>query len=203
MVKTTILKTALFLCSAFLLNLPTGNAQVADVAENIAPLLIGERIPDAQLKDTDGKEVSLLQVFTEKPTVLVFYRGGWCPYCNAQLSALAKTEAEILKLGYQIVAVSPDNFKNLRPTIETDQLHYQVFSDGEAKLIKQIGIAFRTPEKAMSYIMEKTGNEAAEALPVPSVFVVDKKGKILFEYLNPDYKTRMSPELLMAVLKAL
>lgn len=57
-------------------------AQVPEEAEDISPLLIGENLPDAALVDANGIKVSLHKLIKEKPTVLVFYRGGWCPYCN-------------------------------------------------------------------------------------------------------------------------
>lgn len=92
------------------------SAQVPEKAEDICPLLIGETIPKATLQDSDGKQVELEKYLSTKPTVLVFYRGGWCPYCNVQLSGLVKIEKEILDLGYQIIAVCPDDYRNLQTT---------------------------------------------------------------------------------------
>ena len=40
-------------------------------------------------------------------------------------------------------------------------------------------------------------------LPVPSVFIVNKKGMILFEYVNPDYKVRLEAKTLMEQAKLL
>jgi hypothetical protein len=40
-------------------------------------------------------------------------------------------------------------------------------------------------------------------LPVPSVFVVNTNGDILFEYVSPDFKHRITAELLVSVLKTL
>lgn len=178
-------------------------AQVPDKAEDISPLLIGEQIPNASLFDVDGSEVQLKEIMNEKPTVLVFYRGGWCPYCNAQLSGLAEAESEIGALGYQIVAISPDPIESLKPTLEEDKLNYNIYSDPGAKLIQEIGIGFNTPEKAKGYIFKKTNKEATDVLPVPTVMIVNTSGEILFEFINPNYKVRLSPELLLANLKAL
>ncbi len=136
-------------------------------------------------------------------TVLVFYRGGWCPYCNRQLSGLVDSEAEIIKLGYQIIAVSPDDFRNINPTISEDQVNYKVYSDPNGKFIQQVGIAFRTSPRTMGYISKKTIGKTTEILPVPTVLVVNTKGEILFEYISPNYKQRISPELLLAVLNNL
>ncbi|TYA53117.1 peroxiredoxin-like family protein [Formosa maritima] len=178
-------------------------SQVPEKAEDISPLLIGEKIPEAKLTDADGNEVELNQIIKEKPTVLVFYRGGWCFYCNNQLSGLAEIESEIIALGYQIVAISPDNYQNIKPTMEADKVAYQVLSDSKGQLIKDMGIGFKTPEKVHKYIFENTNKEATDVIPVPTVLVVDTSGGILFEYINPNYDVRLSPKLLLANLEVL
>ncbi|WP_250433134.1 peroxiredoxin-like family protein [Hanstruepera flava] len=178
-------------------------AQVPEKAEDISPLLIGEQLPDATLLNVDGGEVSLQHVLKQKPSVVVFYRGGWCPYCNQQLGALAEVESQIIELGYQIIAISPDHFEMLNPTAEKEGINYQIYADPQAKFIQQVGIGFKTPGMAKMYIAKKTKMEATEILPVPTVFVVNTSGDILYEYINPNYKVRLSPELLIANLKAL
>lgn len=177
------------------------NAQVAKNPEDVSPLLIGEKLPDKNLVNDLGETINLNAEIKKKKTVLVFYRGGWCPYCNIQLSSLATSEADIIKLGYQIIAVSPDDFKNLKPTIEDDNINYKVYSDPEAKFIQQMGIAFSASSNTKSYISKKTIGKTTEILPVPSVFVVNTKGEIVFEYISPNYKKRISQELLLSVLK--
>ena len=100
-------------------------------ATDIAPLLIGEKIPNLILKSAEDKEFNLKDLFKQKRTILVFYRGGWCPYCNLHLSALAEAEKELLELGYQIVAISPDSPKNLKVTEEKDKVNYLLLSDSK------------------------------------------------------------------------
>ena len=178
-------------------------AQIAEKAEDISPLLVGEMIPDASLKDVKGNEVKFLEVIKSKPTVLVFYRGGWCPYCNKQLAGFASIEAEIMKLGYQIVAISPDDYKNIAPTVKEDKVNYQVYSDAKADLIQKIGIAFKANDKTKEYIMSKTLGETTQALPVPTVMVISTKGEILFENISPNYAKRISSDLILAVLSKL
>lgn len=164
-------------------------AQIPDKAEDISPLLVGESLPEITLKDINGKAVGLMNVFGEKPTVLVFYRGGWCPYCNLQLAGLAQIESEIIALGYQIVAISPDKYQDLSSTEEKNNLKYSLLSDENAELLKAVGIAFKSSTKGI--------------LPVPTVMVVDKSGVIKFEHINPNYKERISSSLLLGVLKNL
>ncbi len=179
------------------------SAQIPEKAEDISPLLIGEIIPDIVLKAPDGSDHSMLDIFSEKPTVLLFYRGGWCPYCNAHLAEMQGAESEIIKLGYQIVAISPDSPKNLQSTNEKNELQYSLYSDADGTFMKAMGIAFEAPERSVDKLKKYSDGLNKGILPVPAVFVVDTSGKIEFEYINPYYKTRLSADLLLAVLKEL
>lgn len=177
---------------------------MAEKAEDISPLLIGEIIPKTMLQDVEGNTILLENVIKEKPTVLVFYRGGWCPYCNLQLSSLGIIEKEIIELGYQIVAISPDDYQNLKSTVAKDSINYKLYSDKEGKFIKEIGIAFRTPLIIKGYVTtKKHEGKMSDLLPVPTVMIVNQKGVIQFEYINPNYKERLSSEMLLEVLKTL
>lgn len=173
-------------------------------AEDISPLLIGESLPTANLRDVEGNITALKDVLKVKPTVLVFYRGGWCPYCNMQLSGLVKIQKEIIDLGIQIVAISPDDYQNLKITEEKDSISYQLFSDPNGKFIQDIGIAFQTPTMLKAFIATQgQKGKTSDLMPVPTVMVVSEEGKILFEYINPNYKERISSEMLLAVLKSI
>ena len=174
------------------------------VAEDISPILIGEKLPNANFQNAEGKSVQLKTLLEEKPTVLVFYRGGWCPYCNVQLSGLVEIEQDILELGYQILAISPDDFKNLQSTIENNSTKYKLLSDPNGEFIQEIGIAFKTSSSLKEYIIGKgQKGETSSVMPAPTVMIVDKKGVIKFEYINPNYKERISGDMLLSVLKTL
>ncbi len=178
-------------------------AQAPENPTDISPLLIGESIPAATLIDQTGKSVDIMEVLAVKPTVLVFYRGGWCPFCNKHLGALAEAEETIKKLGYQIVAISPDPYTVIQPTVESDKINYKVFSDPDGSFMKAVGIAFQTPLKTKNFITSNSDHNAPVVLPVPTVMVVNQNGEILFEYINPNYRNRMEEKLLVAVLTAL
>ena len=174
------------------------------VAEDISPILIGETLPNASLENLEGKYVQLKALLEEKPTVLVFYRGGWCPYCNVQLSGLVEIEKDIIELGYQILAISPDDYKNLESTIEMNNTKYVLLSDPNGEFIQEIGIAFKTSSSLKEYITGKgQKGETSSVMPVPTLMIVDKKGVIKFEYINPNYKERISGEMLLSVLKTI
>jgi peroxiredoxin len=174
------------------------------VAEDISPILIGETLPNANFQNVEGETVQLKAILEEKPTILVFYRGGWCPYCNVQLSGLVEIEEDILELGYQIVAISPDDYKNLQSTIENNSTKYKLLSDPNGEFIQEIGIAFKTSSSLKEYIIGKgQKGETSSVMPAPTVMIVDKKGVIKFEYINPNYKERIGGDMLLSVLRTL
>jgi peroxiredoxin len=152
------------------------------------------------LTSIDGSTRTITFIIGEKTSVLILYRGGWHPYCNIHLSELQKVEKDIIDLGFQIIAISPDSRENLQLSIDKNHLAYELYSDSDGQLIKKTGISFKAAER-YSGILNKLSNGLNDGLlPVPSVFVVDRTGRILFEYIHPDYKTRIGSDLLLAVL---
>lgn len=87
-------------------------------AEDICPIKIGSRLPRLTVETMDGKSFDLNAAIARKPTVLIFYRGGWCPYCNLQMGQLQTVEPQLLKLGYQLLAVSADAPAELRKSLQ-------------------------------------------------------------------------------------
>lgn len=168
--------------------------------QDISPLLIGEKIPEAVLSDASGRDFDLKKAISEKPTVLVIYRGGWCPYCSKQLSGLQVLFPELKKIGYQLIAISTDVPKGLKASSDKQGLDYILLSDADLSLAKQFGIAYKAPKDYWEMLPRTTGGKDVDLLlPVPSVFLVDRKGVIQFEYINPDFRLRLNPELLKAV----
>ena len=169
----------------------------------IAPLLIGEKIPNVTLKSVENTDVDLTELISKKRTVLVFYRGGWCPYCNAHLAALAEAEKELLDLGYQIIAISPDAPASLKVTDDKEKLNYLLLSDSTGKLSKSVGIAFQAPENYKATIAKGSDGVNNSFLPVPAVFILNVNAEIEFEHIAPNFKNRISNDLLIAVAKSL
>jgi len=170
---------------------------------DISPLLIGEQIPAIALSDAKGKAVQLKQLVALKPTVLIFYRGGWCPFCNKQLGELQSIEGDLKKMGYQIIAISTDSPENLSKTIGKQKLGYTLLSDSKLVASKQFGIAYVGPKNYEKTLFEgSAGMNTEKLLPVPSVFILDTRGVIRFEYINPDFKQRISSGLMKAAAEA-
>lgn len=172
--------------------------------EDISPLLVGEQIPVLRMLKSSGEMFDLNKSVSETPTILVFYRGGWCPYCSKHLAGLQEIEKDLVKMGYQIIAVSTDSPDNLSKTMTKQKLSYTLLSDADLSAAKKFGIAFKGPQNYDKFLPETSGGKNVDKLlPVPSVFILNKKGNILFEYINPNITQRLSASLLMAVATAL
>ena len=55
----------------------TDDSQAAASANLVNPILIGSKVPSVTLTTMDGQPLNLAEAVQEKPTVIVFYRGGW------------------------------------------------------------------------------------------------------------------------------
>ena len=181
---------------------------IASSAESVRPLGVGDTVPEVELRSVAGEPVELRTVVARQRTVLVFYRGGWCPYCNAQLSGLRKIEGSLRELGYQLVAVSPDKPEKLAESIAKQDLGYVLLSDSAADAIKAFGLAFRVDDATLARYrgfgidLEQASGAEHHLLPVPAVYVVDTSGRILFVYWNADYKQRLDPEKVVGAARA-
>ena len=183
--------------------------ELAASAAEVRPLLLGSAMPDVALQAVDGKPVSLKRQVDGKPAILVFYRGGWCPYCNLQLSELRLITKDAEALGYQMIAISPDRPEELARTLTKDKLDYTLLSDAKADALRAFGIGFRVDDATIrEYLgygidLEKASGQSHHALPVPSVFIVDANGILQFSYTHPDYKVRVPGSVVMAAAKAI
>ncbi len=190
-----------------LLTLLLGPA-LAQAQTNSTPLKVGDSIPDVTLRTEEDKEVSLRKLVSEQPTVLIFYRGGWCPYCNRHLQSLAGIEKDLADAGVQLTAISMDQPSKLRETPHRDRLGYRLLSDSDAAAAKAFGIAFRvddaTVEKYKGYgiNLEAASGRSHHMLPYPSVFIANTNGVIRFAHVNPDYKVRLEPEKILEAARA-
>lgn len=187
---------------------PIARAAFAPSIEAARPLSVGTIAPDAEVLATNGRAVKLSDVIGAKPTIVIFFRGGWCPFCSRQLAALGEHELEIRSLGYQLIGLSAEGPEKLSPTAEANHVRYKLFSDRAASASQAYHVAYRvSAETGKAY--RGNGIELTPApdgdgfwLPVPTAFIVDGKGVIRFVYSNSDISIRISPEDLLAAAKA-
>lgn len=177
--------------------------KVANSTEEICPIKIGETIPSVNVRNLDGENVNLNGLTSGKKSVLIFYRGGWCPFCNMQLANLNQIENQLVELGYQLIAISIDKPEKLKESIDKHQLSYTLFSDIKAEASIAFGLAFRVAEDYNKMLLshnmnlEEASGEKHHILPVPAVFIVDENSVIQFEYVNSNYKVRLNSEILL------
>lgn len=173
--------------------------KVYPTAAETKPLKAGEKAPDAPLKTAEGEATSVHKLAAESPIALVFYRGGWCPYCSKHLEALKDAIEPLKELGYAIVAVSPDSPENTKKAAEEFDLPYALVSDDGVAAAKAFGIAFPSDYK---HLVQVSGGLNTESLlPVPSVFLIEKDGTIAWVHSDPDFKKRLSADDLVAAAK--
>ncbi len=182
--------------------------EVPTNAEDVCPIKVGRVLPDVTVRKLSGETSSLNTQLNNQPSIIILYRGSWCPYCNTQLGELQTKEAEFKALGYQIVAISPDLPKNLKKSVSKNSLSYKLLSDSKAALAKALGLAYRVDDKTNEMLLsykinlEEASGENHRILPVPAAIIIGKDQVVDFIYFSPNYKVRVDPEVLLAAAKA-
>lgn len=177
-------------------------------AKDVTPLLVGDEVPVLTLKTVDGEPYDLNAAIKKKPTALIFYRGGWCIYCNRQMTELKQIEADLLEMGFNMIAVSPDRPEKLKESLKEHKVDYTLLSDSDMQAARGFGIAFRLGadilEKYQQFDidLEEASGKSHYMLPVPSVFIIGTDGKIKYQYVNPDYQQRIDPKVLLAMAES-
>jgi peroxiredoxin len=175
-------------------------AGIPDSPQQVQPLVVGARAPLFSARTTEGALRTFGPDSYKKPLVVIFYRGGWCPYCNAQLSDLHLVEPKLRKSGFEIVFLSTDRPDLLYSSLKATDIHYTLLSDNHLEAAKSFHVAYHVDEATFAKMREygvdleaSTGTKQHE-LPVPSVFIIDTSGTIRFVYSNPDYKIRLGAD---------
>lgn len=161
-------------------------------------LNVNDNAPQFTGTDQNGKSFDLTKELKKGSVVLVFYRGQWCPYCNRQLKKLEDSLSLIMAKGATLVTVTPEKPENISKTIEKTQATYPILFDDGLKIMKSYDVAFglddKTIEKYKGYGIDFStvnGSNGAN-LPVPAVYVINKKGKIVFRQFDKNYTQRAS-----------
>jgi len=170
---------------------------IAPEARAAVPLEAGASIPDVAVHDSAGEEVSLHSLVKDGPTVIVFFRGSWCPICTRHFQDLIKIHPEVVKLGARMIAISPDTVENSAANSTKLKSPFPLYSDSDVAAASAFGLAFRvddatiTKYKGFGIDLEKASGHDHHALPVPAIYIVDGKGKIQYAHSNPDYTMRL------------
>ncbi len=171
-------------------------------------LKVGDRAPDFELPDANGKQVKLSELTARGPVVVTWYRGGWCPYCNIALRGFQKIMPEIRDAGASLVAISPVAPDNSLTTAEKNHLTFAVLSDRGNKAANAYGVAYKLPKvvadqfKGRLDLAKYNGDDSGE-LPLGATYVIDRAGIIRFAFIDADYRKRAEPADVLAALRNL
>lgn len=164
--------------------------------------------PSFSLPDATGDKVSLDALLKEGPVVLVWYRGGWCPYCNLTLGAYQARLGDIRKAGGQLVAISPEKPDKSLTTKQKQDLQFHVLSDVGNTVARKYGLVFKLPpEVAAQYrknidLSAYNGDDSNE-LPLAATYVIDRSGIVRYAFVDADYRKRAEPAEVIEVLERL
>ena len=168
---------------------------------------VGDRLEAFSLQDATGTDVSLAELVSDGPAVIVFYRGGWCPYCNIALRTYQRDLLpELTKQSVRLVAISPQSPDGSLSTAEKAELEFTVLSDPGSRVAQSIGITFQQAEdvleaqRALGLDLTQVNAEGDTRLPRPTVLIVDSDQVVRFIDVQADYTARTE---VAEILKAL
>jgi len=182
-------------------------ARLAASGMSEAGLKAGDRIPEFELPNVEGRLVTSEELLARGPLVLSFFRGGWCPYCALELVALQEALPDIAARGANAAAITPDTGAAFAAVKRDNRLDFDILSDLDYGLALLFGIVFKLPDAIRDLYLRlgidlgaRHGNRHAWLLPVPATYIVDRHGIITHANVDPDFRRRMEPDEIIKVL---
>ena len=183
---------------------------VAENAWSINPILVGAEAPAFEAASADGSTFSFDPGKLERPAVIIFYRGGWCPYCNLHWAELRKIEDELLAMDIDMIFLSADQPSVIAEAMgEEEKPKYHLLSDNSTAIAQSFGIAFHVSDAGVARLLEM-GHDLEGAsgmthhnLPTPAVFIVGTDGTVKFKFITPEYKVRLHNDVLLAAIRTM
>ena len=185
-----------------------GAEQARLVATDVATgrIAVGDVLAHAALPDAGGQQVDVLG---SGASVVVFYRGAWCPFCNVALSAYQREVLpELERLGVSFVAISPQGPDGTASIAEVNDLSFPVLTDEGGEYARSLGLTFDLADD-VSEVHRRLGNDFTSinagsewSLPRPTVIVTDADRVVRFVDVRPDYTERTEPSAVLAAVRA-
>ena len=171
---------------------------------------VGDQLAAFTLPDATGQLQTLDELTVDGPAVIVFYRGGWCPYCNLTLRTYERDLLPQLS-GYsaRLVAISPETPDASLTTQEKNELTYTVLSDTGVHLANALRITFDpsqeglVAQRTLGVDIRTTREDGGTQLPMPTVLIVDRDHIVRFVDIHPDYTGRTEVSDILAALHTL
>ena len=178
---------------------------VAGVPDGIAAE--GPVVADVDLLDAHGAATTLYAATGDAASVVVFYRGAWCPYCNI---ALATYQSQLLPQltarGVRLLAISPQAPDGSLSMQQKNELTFGVLSDPANVLAGRMGILtgpsdeVRAAQLQLGLDLTRVNADATITLPMPTTMILDAQHALRWIDVHPDYSTRSEPQQILDAL---
>ncbi len=165
----------------------------------------GDIAPNFTLPNATGQRVTLTDKTKNGYTIITWYRGGWCPYCNLTLAAWQQILPELKAENIELIAITPELPDSTLSTKEKNALEFEVLSDVGNKVAKEYGIVFpldaSIKEAYKNMGLEKYNGDASYTLPLAATYIINSDNKIVYAFLDADYRKRAEPKEVLQKIK--
>jgi peroxiredoxin len=148
----------------------------------------GDVFPSLTFARAGGGEIDLPGDLAGGFGVILFHRGSWCPYCNAQLAAFARAMDEFASEGIKVVSVSADDQEKSEALVEKHHLGFPVGYGANARAVSAVTGAFVNDNPVC---LQATG------------FVLDPEGRIVTAVYSTRAIGRLMPEDVLGFVRHL
>ncbi len=168
---------------------------------------VGFTVPNNDMIDFTGATVPLYDCLKGKPTILTFFRGTWCPYCNFELREYIKQMEQTS--GVNLIAISPEKPDVTSETVDMESAPFTILSDENNALATKMNLVFTLPEDLQKVYtsaglnVERSQGNNTQKLPIPATYIIDKDATIVKAWINVDYTYRAEPSEVIAEYKKL
>lgn len=161
-------------------------------------LRVGDSFPPINLLTTDGRQVTEKTLIASAPSLLVLYRGWWCPSSKSQLGELAHHYEILREAGLTIFAASVDEPAEAAPIQQHVGDKITILCNVPESLLEEVGA--RDQRGAPWYDRILFGAKRQD-IAMPSALVINASGKIVFIYRSTRVDDRARPEDIIASLE--
>jgi NAD(P)-dependent dehydrogenase (short-subunit alcohol dehydrogenase family)/alkyl hydroperoxide reductase subunit AhpC len=161
-------------------------APSASSERTVTRLSPGDTFPMLTITPAGGRPLELPGALAGHFGVVLLYRGGWCPYCNAQLRAFQRAADRLAELDIRVVALSVDDEVTTRQVIAEHGLEFPVGHDADADAVAAATGAFVNDEPRY---LQSAG------------FVLDPGGRMIVSVYSSGAIGRLVPEDVIGLVK--
>jgi peroxiredoxin len=143
--------------------------------------------PESIVKKRDGSTFDLATLWEkgrDKKVVVVFYRGGWCPHCQKQMSRLQEAYKSFDELKAIVVGVSNEPGEAATALRDKLGLGFELYSDPELAMITKWGV-----------------EDIGQGMSRPATFIVEPGGAIAYAKIGENAQDHPTVEQLLIELK--